>query len=103
MCTLETDAVQLAQQSGAAAFECLYRLHSPRVYTLCLRVLGNGADAEELTRGAFFQLFRDIQSFETEAVFSAALLRLTASLLARRRAACNDASTSDALLLDLAR
>jgi RNA polymerase sigma-70 factor, ECF subfamily len=103
MCTFETDAVRLAQQGDAAAFECLYRLHSARVYTLCLRVLGNRTEAEDLTREAFVQSFRNIQSFKSESAFSAALLRLTASLLLRRRAARNDASTSDVLVLNLAR
>src|ERR1700675_2862570 len=60
---IEADAIRLAQAGDAAAFEFLYRLHSRRVYALCLRMVNNPADAEDLTQEAFLQLFRKIASF----------------------------------------
>jgi hypothetical protein len=37
-CLLESEALRLAQQGNAAAFEFLYRRHRKRVYCLCLRI-----------------------------------------------------------------
>jgi len=101
MCLSETDAVRLAQQGDAAAFEYLYRLHSRRVYAICLRMVGSKTEAEDLTQEAFLQSFRKIQSFLGESPFSTALHRLTRTLVLKRRAARNTPSTSDVLALDL--
>src|SRR6266550_3170475 len=46
----EAEAIRLAQAGDAAAFEFLYRLHSRRVYALCLRMVNNPSDAEVLMR-----------------------------------------------------
>ena len=59
----EAEAIRLAQQGDAGAFERIYRLHSRRVYALCLRMVGNPAEAEDLTQDAFLQLFRKIGTF----------------------------------------
>jgi hypothetical protein len=42
----EAEALQRAGHGDAAAFEYLYRLHSRRVYAVCLRLVGNTAEAE---------------------------------------------------------
>ena len=52
-----------AQQGSHAAFAQLYSLHKRRVYSLCLRMLGNVAEAEDLTQEAFLQLHRKIGTF----------------------------------------
>src|SRR6266436_4010893 len=44
----EAEAIRLAQAGDAAAFEFLYHLHGRRVYALCLRMVNNPSDAEEL-------------------------------------------------------
>ena len=72
----EAEAIRLAQQGDAAAFERLYRLHSRRVYSLCLRMVSNTAEAEDLTQEAFLQLFRKIATFRGESAFSTWLHRL---------------------------
>src|ERR1700720_5012763 len=53
---IEGEAIRLAQAGDAAAFEFLYQLHSRRVYALCLRMVGNPSDAEDLMQEAFLQL-----------------------------------------------
>jgi RNA polymerase sigma-70 factor, ECF subfamily len=75
------EAVRLAQQGDAAAFETIYRLHSRRVYALCLRMLGDPMEAEDLAQEAFMQVFRKIQTFRGESAFSSWLHRLTANLV----------------------
>ena len=80
----EADAIRLAQQGDAAAFERIYRLHSRRVYSLCLRMVGNTAEAEDLTQEAFLQLFRKIATFRGESAFSTWLHRLAVNVVLMR-------------------
>jgi len=77
----EPDLIRLAQQGDAAAFEGLYQLHNRRVYSLCLRMVGNTAEAEDLTQEAFLQLFRKISTFRGESAFSTWLHRLAVNVV----------------------
>ena len=80
----ESEAIRLAQAGNAAAFERLYRLHIRRVYSLCLRMVGNTAEAEDLTQEAFLQLFRKIATFRGESAFSTWLHRLAVNVVLMR-------------------
>jgi RNA polymerase sigma-70 factor (ECF subfamily) len=73
--------VRLAQAGDASAFETIYQLHSRRVYALCLRMLGDPVEAEDLAQEAFLQLFRKIHTFRGESAFSSWLHRLTANVV----------------------
>jgi RNA polymerase sigma-70 factor, ECF subfamily len=90
----EAEAILLAQQGDAAAFERIYRLHNRRVYSLCLRMVGNTAEAEDLTQEAFLQLFRKIATFRGESAFSTWLHRLAVNvvLMKLRRKSGNESS-----------
>jgi RNA polymerase sigma-70 factor (ECF subfamily) len=77
----EAEAIRLAQQGDAGAFERIYRLHSRRVYALCLRMVGNTAEAEDLAQDAFLQLFRKIGTFRGESAFSTWLHRLAVNVV----------------------
>jgi RNA polymerase sigma-70 factor (ECF subfamily) len=79
--TSEKETIRLAQEGNAAAFEQLYRRYSGRVYSLCLRILKNDSEAEDLTQEAFLLLFRKINTFRGEARFSTWLHRLTINLV----------------------
>lgn len=93
----ESDAIRLAQQGDAAAFERLYELHSRRVYSLCLRMVGNTAEAEDLTQEAFLQLFRKIATFRGESAFSTWLHRLSVNvvLMKLRRKSATETSLEE--------
>ena len=80
----EADVVRRAQQGDAAAFEHIYRLHSRRVYSLCLRMAGNPTDAEDLTQDVFLQLFRKIGTFRGESAFSTWLHRMSVNIVLMR-------------------
>jgi RNA polymerase sigma-70 factor, ECF subfamily len=80
----EAEAIQRAGRGDAAAFECLYRLHSQRVYAVCLRMVGNTTEAEDLTQEAFLLLFRKIHTFRGESAFSTWLYRLAVNLVLMR-------------------
>lgn len=68
---------QRAASGDLAAFEELYDRHNRRVYSLCLRMTQNVAEAEDLAQEAFIQLFRKIGSFRGESAFTTWLHRLT--------------------------
>ena len=62
-------------------FEYLYRLHSQRVYAVCLRMVGNTSEAEDLTQDIFLLLIRKIYTFRGESAFSTWLHRLAVNLV----------------------
>ena len=72
----EAEAIESAKNGDAEAFSKLYALHKRRVYTLCLRMLGNVSEAEDMTQEAFLHLFRKIGSFRGESAFSTWLYRV---------------------------
>lgn len=80
----EADAIRLAQAGDAKAFEFLYGLHGRRVYALCLRMVNNPSDAEDLMQEAFLQLFRKIGTFRGESAFSTWLHRMTVNVVLMR-------------------
>jgi RNA polymerase sigma-70 factor, ECF subfamily len=80
----DREAVVLAQRGNAAAFEHLYRSHYRRVFALCLRFVGNTADAEELTQEAFLCVFRKISTFRGESAFSTWLHRVATNIVLMR-------------------
>jgi len=80
----EAEAIRRAQEGDSAAFEFLYQLHGRRVYALCLRMVGNPADAEDLMQEAFLQLFRKIGTFRGESAFSTWLHRMTVNVVLMR-------------------
>jgi hypothetical protein len=49
--------VQAASQGDMATFEEIYNRHHRRVYSLCLRMLQNTTEAEDLTQDVFIQLY----------------------------------------------
>ena len=77
----EAEAIRLAQSGDAVAFELLYQLHGRRVYALCLRMVSNPSDAEDLMQEAFLQLFRKIATFRGESAFSTWLHRLAVNVV----------------------
>ena len=77
----EEEIIRRAQKGSAQAFEQLYRRYSRRVYSICLRIVKNDGQAEDLTQEVFLLLFRKIHTFRGEAKFSTWLHRLTVNLV----------------------
>jgi RNA polymerase sigma-70 factor (ECF subfamily) len=77
----EAEAIERAKQGDAEAFEVLYNLHKRRVYSLCLRMTANAAEAEDLTQEAFMHLFRKIATFRGESAFSTWLHRMAVNVV----------------------
>jgi RNA polymerase sigma-70 factor, ECF subfamily len=77
----EAGAIERAKQGDAEAFQALYDRHKRRVYSLCLRMTANTAEAEDLTQEAFLQLYRKIATFRGESAFSTWLHRLSVNVV----------------------
>jgi RNA polymerase sigma-70 factor (ECF subfamily) len=80
----EAEFIQRAREGDRTAFEYLYRLHSRRVYAVCLRMVTDPTEAEDLTQEAFLLLFRKIHTFRGESAFSTWLHRLAVNLVLMR-------------------
>jgi len=91
----------LAQKSAEGsmeAFEELYRRHSRRVYSLCLRMTANVEKAEDLAQDVFVHLFRKIGSFRGQSAFTTWLHRVTVNQVLmhfRKRSTKTEQTTDD--------
>jgi RNA polymerase sigma-70 factor (ECF subfamily) len=84
----EQGFVQRAQAGDGQAFAALFQLHKNRVYSVCLRMTNNEADAEDMTQEAFLQAFRKVKCFRGDSAFSTWLHRIavnTVLMKMRRR------------------
>jgi len=77
----DAEVLTRAQAGDHQAFAQLYSLHKRRVYSLCLRMVGNPSEAEDLTQEAFLQLHRKIATFRGDSAFSTWLHRLSINVV----------------------
>ena len=75
--------------NGVLTPERVFRDYAPRVYNLARRMLGNDADAEDVTQDVLVQVIRKLDTFRGEAAFPTWLHRVTdnAALANRRKRA----------------
>jgi RNA polymerase sigma-70 factor (ECF subfamily) len=98
--SVRTDASVNTALAGEAmsGFEDLYKRHYRRVYSICLRMTGNIAEAEDLTQEVFIQLHRKLDSFRGESAFTTWLHRLTVNQVLmhfRKRSVKSELVTDD--------
>ncbi|MDE3230530.1 MAG: RNA polymerase sigma factor, partial [Chloroflexota bacterium] len=76
--TTPDDATLLAglRTGDPTAFAAFYDTHVDRVYRLAIGILGNEADAEEVTQATFVSAMRAIDHFEPHASLKAWLYRI---------------------------
>src|SRR3984885_2332577 len=77
----DANTLARAQAGDHIAFAQLYSIHKRRIYSLCLRMVGNAAEAEDLTQEAFLQLHRKIATFRGDSAFSTWLHRLAINVV----------------------
>jgi len=77
----DAELIARAQRGDEEAFAALFEAHKRRVYSLCLRMTGDTAEAEDLAQEAFLQLFRKIATFRGESAFSTWLHRLVVNVV----------------------
>src|SRR6478609_1583344 len=71
-----SDVIKRDQQGDSDAFAALFHTHKTRIYSLCLRMTNNTAEAEDLTQDAFLQVFRKLPTFRGESALSTWLYRV---------------------------
>lgn len=84
----QINLVKRAQAGDEQAFATLFQQHKNRVYSVCLLMTKDVAEAEDLTQEAFLQVFRTVSSFRGDAAFSTWLYRVavnTVLMKLRRR------------------
>jgi RNA polymerase sigma-70 factor (ECF subfamily) len=84
----QINLVRRAQSGDEQAFATLFQQHKNRVYSVCLLMTKDVAEAEDLTQEAFLQVFRTVGSFRGDAAFSTWLYRVavnTVLMKLRRR------------------
>src|ERR1700758_4736615 len=72
--------------------DLVFRDYAPRVYNLARRMLGNDADAEDVTQDVLLQVVRKLDTFRGESAFPTWLHRVTvnAALANRRKRATRE-------------
>src|SRR5258708_20967424 len=86
------DPTGVTGQGSSAALtpDRVFRDFAPRVYNLARRMLGNDADAEDVTQDVLLQVVRKLDTFRGEAAFPTWLHRVTVNAaLAHRRKQAN--------------
>jgi RNA polymerase sigma-70 factor, ECF subfamily len=77
--------VARAAAGDRGAFERLYRVHVNRVVSLCVRMVGDRARAEELTQDVFVRAWEKLHLFRGESSFGTWLHRLTVNVVLNAR------------------
>lgn len=72
----DIELVKRAQRGESEAFADLFHAHKGRIYSICLRMTNNTAQAEDLTQDAFLQVFRKLSTFKGNSALSTWLYRI---------------------------
>ncbi|MBR7164069.1 MAG: sigma-70 family RNA polymerase sigma factor [Clostridia bacterium] len=76
----ESEYIKRSQQGDADAFGQLVTLYENKILNYCYRMLGNRADAEDATQEVFVKLYRFIDSFTGQSVFSTWLYKIASNV-----------------------
>lgn len=98
----EVDLVRRAKAQDTDAFGELVRRYQRRAVSVAYRLVGNSADASDVSQEAFVRAYRSLDQLEDPARFGSWLLRVVSnlSLNFRRSRATRPASSLDDSLLD---
>ncbi len=82
--TDEKPLVRRLKRRDEAAFKQLVKRHKSLVYNVCLRMLSNSEEAEDIAQDVFVRAFLSIGSFREEARLSTWLYRIAVNLCKNR-------------------
>ncbi len=77
--------VAAAAAGDRKAFAKLYRAHIDKVYSLCARMLGDAAQAEEVTQDVFVRAWEKLPQFRSESAFGTWLHRVAVNVVLSHR------------------
>jgi RNA polymerase sigma-70 factor (ECF subfamily) len=91
MSTADASLVTRAKTGDPDAFADIFRHYRPRIHAYCYHILGNVADAEDLTQETFLRAYRALDQTADRLALSAWLYRIAGNactdLLRRRQTA----------------
>jgi RNA polymerase sigma-70 factor, ECF subfamily len=98
----ESDLITRAQGGDQQACATIFDLHGRRVYSTCLLMSKNVADAEDLMQEAFIQIFRGLRSFRGDSAFSTWIYRVVVNtvLMTRRKKRLREVSLDEPATLE---
>lgn len=73
----QEDMIMRARQGDREALAQVYRSYRDNVYRICLRMVRNPSDAEDLTQETFLRVINKIHTFRGDSQFSTWLYRVT--------------------------
>lgn len=73
----QEDMIMRARQGDKEALAQLYRLYRDNVYRICLRMVRNPSDAEDLVQETFLRVINKIHTFRGDSQFTTWLYRVT--------------------------
>ena len=99
---LGCDLIKRAQEGDADAFGSLFQANRSRIYSVCLRMTSNAAEAEDLTQDTFLHVFRKINKFRGDSAFSTWLHRIAVNtvLMHFRKNSLNQVSVDESSDMD---
>ncbi|MBM3307239.1 MAG: sigma-70 family RNA polymerase sigma factor [Candidatus Eisenbacteria bacterium] len=72
----DSELVQRAQAGDKGAFDALVTRNESKVYGLCLKMLGNPEDAEDVLQEVFIKAYQSLPGFRGDSAFSTWLYRI---------------------------
>ena len=79
-----SELIKRAQCGDVDAFAAIFKAHKSRVYSLCLRMTNNVADAEDLAQDAFLVVFRKLSTFQGNSALSTWIYRIAVNTVLMR-------------------
>jgi RNA polymerase sigma-70 factor (ECF subfamily) len=101
---LKTDSALISRAKDGDPEACaeIFESHKRRVYSTCLLMTKNVADAEDLMQDAFIQIFRGMRTFRGDSAFSTWIYRVVVNtvLMTRRKRHLREVSLDEPGNLD---
>lgn len=76
----DTALIQRCQANDAAAFNEIVARYKNKVYNYVCRMVGSGADAEDLTQDTFVRAYMNLNSFQSRASLNTWLYRIATNI-----------------------
>lgn len=73
--------ISQSKSGDSKAFKRLYELYCGKVFALCLRMSGNTNKANDLTQDVFVRVWKNINSFRGESMFSTWIYRIAVNVV----------------------
>lgn len=77
----DVELLRLAQEGNEEAMASIFRSNQAKIYSLCLRMTCNPAEADDLTQDSFLQVFRKLGAFRGESALSTWIYRVAVNTI----------------------